>query len=197
MNSIGAILARLIRVIVQLQWAARRLPAKLPEKIAKASPGARVTIGGAVAALAITLVGQWEGLRTTAYRDIVGVPTICYGETKGVRMGTSRTKAECDAMLMNRLAEFEAGLDRCLTVEDRLPNETKVSLVSWSYNIGTGAACKSTLVRLANTQQWQAMCDQLPRWNRAGGRVVRGLTNRRAAEREMCLRGLRQAGMIR
>lgn len=159
----------------------------------------RATAGIAVAATAaaIAFVGQWEGLRTTAYRDIVGVPTICYGETKGVRMGTSVSKAECDAMLTARLAEFEAGLARCLTVEDRLPAATEVALVSWSYNVGLGAACGSTLVRYANAQNWQAMCDQLPRWNRAGGRVVQGLTNRRAAERDLCLKGLRDAGMIR
>lgn len=139
-------------------------------------------------ALATGTIMQFEGRELRAYQDIVGVWTICDGETKGVKPGDVATHAECDAMLARNLREFEAGLDRCLAA--KIPGKTKVALLSWTYNVGVGAACGSTLVRLANAGKLAEACDQLLRWNRAGGRVVRGLTIRREAEREMCIDGL-------
>ena len=147
--------------------------------------------GGIALSTAITFVGQWEGLRTTAYRDVVGVWTVCYGETKGVRAGESYSKAECDAMLARELVAYEAALDQCLT--HPVPVGMKIALVSWTYNVGAGAACRSTLVRKANRGDLAGACNELPRWNRAGGRVIRGLTNRRLSERAMCHRALKEA----
>lgn len=144
---------------------------------------------GAVA-VAVALIGGFEGLRTEAYKDIVGVWTVCYGETLDVEPGASHTVAECDAMLAKRIVEFEAGLDRCLAVE--VPTQTKIAFVSWAYNVGIGAACRSTLVRKANAGDLAGACNELPRWNRAGGRVIRGLTNRRVTERDLCLAGLEE-----
>lgn len=141
-------------------------------------------------ALATAFIGQWEGLRLNAYRDIGGVPTVCYGETRGVKMGDKHTKAECDAMLQRAIIQFETALDGCLASPKPLPVKTKVALVSWSYNVGTGAACKSTLVKLMNSGQYRAACDQLTRWNKDNGKVVKGLVNRRAEERELCLAGI-------
>lgn len=145
-----------------------------------------------VAALTATLafIGSWEGLRLDAYRDVVGVPTICYGETKGVKLGQSRTKAQCDDMLMSRVAEFEVELDKCLTVS--VPTDTKIAFVSWAYNVGSTAACKSTLVRKANAGDIAGACNELPRWNKAGGRTLKGLVNRRSAEQKLCHQGLTQ-----
>ena len=151
----------------------------------------RKTVAGTAAALALAVatIGGYEGLRTDAYPDVVGVWTVCYGETRGVQPGDQHTKAECDAQLAGAIAEFEQGLDRCLTAD--VPLGTKVALISWAYNVGIGAACRSTLVRKANGGDLVGACNELPRWNRAGGRVLRGLTNRRISERELCLRGLK------
>lgn len=146
--------------------------------------------GGAALALAIGLVAPWEGLELKAYRDIVGVWTICYGETNGVRPGDTATKAQCDTMLARQLGAYEARLDACLVAT--VPVKAKVAFVSWAYNVGTGAACSSTLVRKANSGDIVGACNELPKWNRAGGKVVRGLTNRREAERELCLAGVRE-----
>jgi lysozyme len=63
-------------------------------------------------------------------------------------------------------------------------------LTGWAYNVGSGAACRSTLAKRANAGDWRAACDQLLRWDRAGGAVVRGLTNRRAAEHRLCVGAL-------
>lgn len=142
----------------------------------------------ALLSLAVATVSQFEGRELRAYQDIVGVWTICYGETRGVASGDVATPAQCDSMLAKGIREYEAGLDKCLTVP--VPGKTKVALVSWTYNVGVAAACKSTLVRIANTGNLRLACDQLLNWVRAGGRVVQGLVNRRQAERELCLEGL-------
>ena len=156
----------------------------------------RLKYGAAATALAVSFVGGWEGLQTVAYRDVVGVPTICYGETRGVKLGDSATKEQCDATLIKGLKEFEAGVMRCtpgLADKREHPDERVVALVSFSYNVGIGAYCRSTLARYFNAGRIKDACDQLLRWNRAGGVVWRGLTNRRKAERELCLKGLTDA----
>ncbi|MCD9149977.1 lysozyme [Pseudophaeobacter flagellatus] len=135
--------------------------------------------------------GQSKGLRTEAYRDVVGVWTVCYGETKGVQPGDRYSKAACDAMLAREILAYEAALDRCL--KHPVPIGMKIALVSWTYNVGAGAACTSTLVRKANAGDLAGACDELPRWNKAGGRVWAGLVNRRGAERSMCHQALKAA----
>lgn len=155
----------------------------------KGKTGSGIAGGAAGMALAVSFIGGWEGLRTNAYWDAMGgVWTACYGETRGIEKGDKFTVAQCDAMLAEGISDFERGLDRCLKVD--VPIETKVAFVSWAYNVGLGAACKSTLVRKANAGDLHGACNELPRWNRAGGRVIRGLSNRRGAERRLCKAGL-------
>jgi GH24 family phage-related lysozyme (muramidase) len=92
-------------------------------------------------------------------------------------------------MLEEEIVAYEKGLDRCLKAD--VPIGAKIAFVSWTYNVGVGAACRSTLVRKANAGDLVGACNELPRWNRAGGKVIRGLTNRRVSEREMCLESLK------
>lgn len=145
-------------------------------------------LGAAAIALAVPIVAAWEGLELKAYRDVVGIPTICYGETLGVKVGQTATKAECDAMLAKRVAQFANEIEPCLPKQ--LPPETAAAFVSAAYNIGSGAFCKSSMSRRALAGDLRGACDALLMWNKAGGKVVRGLTNRRKAERELCLSGL-------
>lgn len=144
--------------------------------------------GGVGLAAAVAFIGDWEGLRTEAYQDIVGVWTVCYGETKGVRPGDSYTVGQCDEMLRAEILEYEAALDECLEAD--VPIGAKIAFVSWTYNVGSGAACRSTLIRKANAGDLRGACDELPRWSRAGGRIIKGLSNRRAAERALCLKSI-------
>ena len=137
-------------------------------------------------ALAIAVVGAYEGYSATAYPDIVGVPTICYGETKNVKLGQKATKEECDAKLSARLVEFNKGVESCVTWDMR--DNERVAFVSLSYNIGVDAFCKSTVVRRFNAGDKVGACDAILMWNKAGGKVVQGLVNRREKEREMCLK---------
>jgi lysozyme len=127
------------------------------------------------------------------------VPTVCYGETKGVKIGDSYTKPECDAMLARRVAEFRDGLAGCIPID--MPEGMAVVLVDWSYNIGIGAACRSTLARKANAGDLFGACDQLLVWNkgRINGKLqrIQGLANRREAERALCVKSLIDAGYSR
>lgn len=139
-------------------------------------------------AIAVTCVSGFEGLRTAAYSDPVGIPTICFGETKGVRLGQRATVDECKGMLADSLEIANRGVDSC--VRTYLPDTRRAALVSMTYNIGVGNFCGSTLVRKLNAGDTRGACDEMSRWNRAKGIVLPGLTKRREAERQMCLQGL-------
>lgn len=146
--------------------------------------------GIAVLAAAALFVGPWEGERTEAYLDRIASPpvwTVCYGETKGVKQGDRYTPQQCLDMLQGSLAAYQRQLEACLPSLPAQPQGVQVALISWNYNVGAGAACNSTLVRLANAGDWRGACNQLARWNKAGGREIRGLTNRRLAEQRLCL----------
>lgn len=142
-----------------------------------------------LAALAVATVGNFEGLRLKAYIPIPGdVPTVCYGETRGIRMGMSFTKAQCDAMLLKGLDEFADRMEAC--VKRPMGDDVYVAFLSLSYNIGSGGFCKSSVVRLYNEGDRRGACRAIMMWNRAGGREVPGLTRRRALERDLCLKGV-------
>lgn len=134
------------------------------------------------------IVAQFEGLRTKTYLDAVGIPTVCYGETQGVSMGQVESKESCDKMLAMRLAYFYQRVDYLIVPE--ISKEEMAAYSSLAYNIGVGAFEKSTLLRLLNSGQRIAACNELLRWNKAGGQILRGLVVRREKERDLCLSGL-------
>lgn len=148
--------------------------------------GAGVAIAGAAL---LAFLGNWEGDEKVAYADKLanGLPTVCNGHTgSDVRVGDVWSKERCDAILRKDVQKHGEGLLKCVAVP--LNQNQYDALAAWSFNIGTGAACGSTLVKMLNQGQYTAACDQLLRWNRASGIVVRGLTNRRTAERALCLK---------
>lgn len=148
--------------------------------------GSSLTIAGAAL---LAFVSTWEGSETVAYADLLahGLPTVCNGHTgPDVKVGDVWSKERCDAILRKDVAQHGQGLLACVTVP--LNQNQYDALTAWSYNIGVGAACGSTLVKLLNQGQYTNACNQLLRWNRASGVVVRGLDNRRKAERSLCLK---------
>lgn len=157
----------------------------MASRLRKAGYG--LTVAGA---LAVGFVGGKEGLSTKAYRDVAGIPTICFGETRGVKMGDTATVDECKAMLGDALVEFEGNMRACLKEPDKIPDKPYVAFLSLSYNIGSRAFCSSTVARKANAGDLKGACNAILVWNRAGGRVIRGLVIRRAEEQRMCLEGL-------
>lgn len=152
----------------------------------------KVAAGAAavVIATATPFIAKWEGLETTAYRDIVGVPTVCYGETRGVKMGDTYTKEQCMDMLKVAVGDYYRKIEPCMTNKD-IPVGVQASILELAYNVGTGAACKSTMMKLANQGKYKEACRELDKWVKAGGQTVRGLQNRRADSKiNLCLKGL-------
>lgn len=145
-------------------------------------------VGGAAAlAIAVGLIAPWEGKKNDPYKDIVGVWTVCYGETR-VQMRTY-TDQECLQMLNKATAEFQAGVVKCVPGLATRPYQLGAS-TSLAYNIGTAAFCRSTAARKFNAGDWEGGCNAFRMWRFAGDREVRGLVNRRNAEVRVCLTGL-------
>lgn len=144
---------------------------------------------GAWLGLALTMVAGFEGLYTHAYKDPVGVVTICFGVTnddRKVKMGDTATKDECYQMLAEDLPRYKAMVDKVIKVP--MPPHRTAAMVSFTYNVGQGNLAKSSVARYINAKQPLKGCDALMAWNKAGGKVLNGLTKRRAAEREYCRR---------
>ncbi|MFK8182957.1 MAG: lysozyme [Phormidesmis sp.] len=134
----------------------------------------------------LLLIKSFEGLRLKAYRDAVGIWTIGYGTTRGVQPGMEISEAQAEAFLQEDLARFEQAINSAVTAP--LNDNQFAALVSFTYNVGSGALRSSTLLRLLNAKEHvRTVADQFPRWNRAGGRVLAGLTRRRNAERSLFL----------
>lgn len=194
---VGVIALGLVAAVVFQQLPASAM-SKAPT-VATIAPDVAVTPSGgtsydvAFLDVSVPFIGRWEGLRLEAYLDIVGVPTVCYGETKGVTLGDSYTKAQCDAMFSQEVLDYRDRLRPAFnsdTVANRLPLERDVAYTSLAYNVGVSGTAKSTAVRRLNQSNIAGGCEALGWWNKAGGRVVRGLVNRRTEETELCMRGL-------
>lgn len=139
-------------------------------------------------AIATPFVMKWEGLKTTTYRDVVGIPTVCYGETgQHIRMGMQFTRDECRDMLNARLQQFAVQLDRCVATP--LTPYQGAAVLELGYNVGSSAVCGSTLVRMIKQGEPASVwCRQLHRWVNAQGRRYQGLVNRREDSYQMCIK---------
>lgn len=145
--------------------------------------------GGAFVALALAIaaptVERWEGTRTDPYKDMVGVWTVCTGET---RVAMRRyTPAQCADLLRRALEnDYAPAVLAAVPALRHRPYQLAAS-ISLTYNIGTAAFARSTVARRFNAGEWRGGCEAFLMWNRAGSRVVPGLTNRRRDERKLCL----------
>lgn len=126
------------------------------------------------------LVKTFEGCKLTAYLCPAGVWTIGWGRTTNVKRGDTCTQAQADAWLEQEYDAFERKVRSLVKVP--LTANQMGALVSFAYNVGMGALGSSTLLRLLNAGQYDAAAKHFARWNKAGGRVLAGLTRRRAAE---------------
>lgn len=168
---------------------------------------------GASSVVAITgglLVAPWEGKSNKAYLDMVGIPTVCFGETKGVKLGDYRSDEHCEASLASELTVFNEGMKKNVRVP--LSDYEEIAYTSFVWNVGLGAWNSSTLLKKLNAGDREGACKQILVWNkatfdkkgadrqRASGETctaksnqpgkysctVKGLTNRRVAEFQVC-----------
>lgn len=138
----------------------------------------------------ISLIKQFEGLRLTAYQDSVGVWTIGYGWTqpvdgKTIRPGMTIKEETAERLLRTGLVGYESDVSKLVKV--KLTQGQFDALVSFAYNLGARALSTSTLLQKLNAGDYAGAADEFPRWNKAGGKILPGLTRRREAERALFL----------
>jgi lysozyme len=134
------------------------------------------------------LIEGFEGCRLSPYQDSVGVWTIGVGHCgPEVHAGSGKiTQAEADRLLAQDLARFERAVER---LAPQTTQQQFDALVSFAFNLGEGALLGSTLRRLHNSPDYKAAAGEFHKWNHAGGKVLAGLTRRRAAEAEVYAHG--------
>ncbi len=137
--------------------------------------------------IAAPFVAVQEGVVLTSYADPVGIDTACVGETDEEVVGFKKlfSRDECIAVMGASLYAHAMQLEPC--VKRDIPRHQAAAILSWSYNVGAGNACGSTLMRKLNAGQ--PFCAELDKWVYARGIKLRGLVKRRAAERRMCETG--------
>ena len=131
----------------------------------------------------INLIKQFEGVRLTAYKCPAGVYTIGYGHTRGVQRGMKITEEEASAFLAADLRNSEKTVERYDSIYHWNQNEFD-ALVSFTFNCG--AANLRSLLRNGRRNRSQ-IAEALPLYRKAGGKVLKGLERRRAAEKALFL----------
>jgi lysozyme len=131
----------------------------------------------------IELIKHFEGCELEAYNCAAGVWTIGYGHIKGVTPESVITQEQAEQMLVEELNEYEGYINDMVTTP--LSQNQFDALVSWVYNLGGGNLKASTLLKVLNSGDFNGVPAQLMRWNKAGGKVLEGLTRRRQAEADL------------
>lgn len=146
----------------------------------------RIAAGAiAVSAASLVAIATYEGYRGDAYKDSVGVPTIGYGETAGVKIGDKTTPERALVQLLESTEKHADAIRQCIHVP--LYQHEFDAYVSLSYQIGAGAFCRSTLIKKLNKGDYTGACNELDKWVYAGGKKLPGIVKRRQKEKEMCL----------
>lgn len=142
----------------------------------------------ALSASALVGIAMHEGYRGDAYIPVKGdVPTIGFGTTGGVSLGDRTDPVRALIRLQQDADAYARAVKRCAPVP--MHQHEFDAYVSLAYNIGPGAFCSSTLAKKLNAGDYAGACREILRWNKAGGRVLSGLTKRRLAEYRLCMGG--------
>jgi lysozyme len=149
-----------------------------------------------LSAAALVTIAWSEGYREHAYDDGVGVQTIGFGTTEGVKAGDRITPERALGWLYRDASVITAQISNCIGDVPVYQHEGD-AFVSLAYNIGAGAFCKSTLVKkLKQTPpDYAGACTEILRWNKARGRVLAGLKKRRQQEYELCMQDKREGAL--
>ena len=149
----------------------------------------RRTLVAVVSSAGLALAMLYEGVRTTAYLDEVGVWTVCYGHTKGVKKGDSYTKAQCELLLKQDMAWAEDVVRRSVKVP--IGQNQFDALAVFVFNVGEPSFKSSTLLRKVNAQDCWGAATEFARWSNLRDaktgklRPSAGLLNRRNAEMKL------------
>jgi lysozyme len=153
--------------------------------------------GGGAAAIAAALIAPHEGLSLDAYRDSVGVWTICRGHTATAGPGKSYSRERCDELFESEVGEFLAAVDE--RVKPDIPPVSLAAITSLCYNVGVSTC--APVIRRVNAGNLRGACEAISLYVYAGGRNCRdpasncrGIVTRRQDERALCLAGLEAGG---
>lgn len=146
-------------------------------------------IAGAVALSAAVLIVPFEGKRNEVYLDPARILTSCYGHTgKELKPGMVFTDDQC----LDQLAADLKLHNRFMLAAVKVPLSVgeHAAYLSFVYNAGAGRWQQSTMLTLLNQGRRKEACHQLMRWVYINGQRSAGLTNRRRAEAQLCMRDL-------
>ena len=129
-----------------------------------------------------------EGCSLIAYRDSVGVWTIGYGHTNGVLPGDTCTPLKAELWLLDDLQNALHAVEDNVKVP--LTQEQLSALVDFVFNVGEGNFEHSTLLKKINALDFEGAAEEFKKWDHAGGKVLVGLTRRRAEEEALFRRGI-------
>ena len=135
----------------------------------------------------ITLIKEFEGFKSSAYLDPVGIWTIGYGFIDGVKPGDKMTRAEADSRLREELGGYEASV--LLATGGNVSQQEFDALVCFAWNVGSVGMMNSSVIKFHNQGDKTTAASAFKLWNKAGGKVLNGLVRRRKAESEYYLTG--------
>lgn len=154
-------------------------------KLIAAFIAAGVTAASSFVALDLTLPS--EGFRNNVYSDPAGLPTVCVGHMdKNLKRGQSFSDDDCLNLFAKDWVKHQKQLDSLVKVP-YASEWQRAALTDFTFNVGIGNVKSSTLIKLLNQGRHEEACLQLLRWNKAGGRVLRGLVIRRENTLPYCL----------
>ena len=134
------------------------------------------------------LTEGFEGFRATSYQDQVGVWTIGYGHTKGVRSGMHCDEMMALAWLKQDIEDASQAVN--LFVKTQINQEEFDALVDFTFNLGIYAFLHSTMLVRINARDFVGAAGEFERWDKAGGKEVAGLLRRRLTEKELFEKGM-------
>jgi lysozyme len=138
---------------------------------------------------AASLIGiaAHEGYKDKAYIPVAGDrPTLGFGDAQGVKLGDKTDPIRALIRLNQQVDVFQLEMKKCIGDVPLYQREWD-AYVSLTFNIGSDAFCKSTLVKLLKQQDYVGACSQILRWDRFQGSPLAGLTKRRKEEYSKCI----------
>lgn len=149
----------------------------------------------------LSVLAFYEGVEYTSYKDTNSY-AICSGWTHGVKPGDTATPEQCEELTLEAVRQADRVISTYLPDFPDSP-EMRAAYISFIYNVGIGgrgvkdgfvylrSGEHSTMFKLIRDGKYEQACHELPKWNKAGGKILGGLVKRRETEKEMCLEGLR------
>jgi lysozyme len=135
----------------------------------------------------IKLIKESEGCKLKAYKDCIGVVTIGWGQTKGIKEGMVWTQNQADEDLIKTALEVLNQAIKASPILATVNMEKQAAIADFVYNLGIGSYTSSTLKKKVDANDWISAAVEIKRWDKAGGKVLKGLTIRRNKEADLIL----------